>query len=368
MSQAMSVQVFGPAYLDRVLKVGGPLHAPGEPPLDRSVDGVLSPGPGLKMIDPSGSTLIIELPDSWPGPWGSIALLGRLWEAEVNSSISVLGVSWHDDLGGMGAGFAAALGGELRCMLGGEDDPSSLSILRWLTKVGIRSRPIRVRAQAADWTLLVTSGEHGDKLPIGFRGCHASVRSLVDEISSDSVCDLRIVAALPNRLAGEALRATGARVRMFAPSMRNMTDRLEPLARFAPSIDVLSCNHHEWESLAEREQVAWQVSVLAITDGPNGSSLRFTSPDGEPGRVVVPAFPRSGPPRDTNRAGEAYASTLVSTLLKGGWSPGVLDPGLAGIAALRASAAAALVLDRTEFGFPTSDEIDAAIHKGRVDH
>lgn len=367
MVRTMSVQVFGPAYLDRVLRVDGPLHAPGERPLDRSVDGVLSPGAGLKMIDASGAAVSIQLPNRWPGPTGSIALMSGLQEALVKSSISVVGLSWRDDLGGMGAGFASALGGELRCVLGGEEDPISLSIVERLAGVGIQSRPVRVPNQSADWTLLVTSGAFGDKLPVGFRGCHASLQTLGEEPANASVCDLRIVAALPNRLADEALRGSGARVRMFAPSMRNMTDRLEPLVRFAHAIDILSCNRHEWESLAEREQVAWQVSVLAVTDGPNGSTLRFTRPDGEPGRVVVPAFPRSDPIRDTNRAGETYASTLVSTLLKGGWSPGVLDSALAEKAVLRASAASALVLDRLQFGFPTPEEIDAAIQKGRVD-
>ena len=36
-------------------------------------------------------------------------------------------------------------------------------------------------------------------------------------------------------------------------------------------------------------------------------------------------------------------------------------------AAGRASAAAALVLDRLDFGFPDSEQIDAALRAGRVD-
>jgi sugar/nucleoside kinase (ribokinase family) len=117
-------------------------------------------------------------------------------------------------------------------------------------------------------------------------------------------------------------------------------------------------------SSRRREEVAWQVSILAVTDGANGSVIRYMTPEGEAGRLVVPAFPRVHPPRDTNRAGEGYASTLVTTLLEGGWTPGVSDPALVQSAGLRASVAAALVLDRLDFGFPTRAEVDVALQRG----
>jgi ribokinase len=265
----------------------------------------------------------------------------------------------------MGAGFAAALGGELISALGPEDDPTSRAVADRLARAGVAHRPIRVPDRPADWTLLITSAGFGDKLPIGFRGCHAALPGLPGDI--DGACDLRVVASLPNRLAAEALRKPGAAVRVFAPAMRNMLDRDVPLSRFARSIDVLACNRHEWESLADREEVAWRVSILAITDGPRGSVVRFTTPTGEVGCVEVPAFPRSRPPRDTNRAGESYAATLLTALLDGGWQPGIAEPALVRTAAGRASAAAALVLDRADFGFPTPDEIDDALRAGRVD-
>jgi ribokinase len=156
-------------------------------------------------------------------------------------------------------------------------------------------------------------------------------------------------------------------VRFFAPAIRNMRDRECPIARFADAIDVISCNRREWESLDDREQVAWQVSILAITDGPRGSCVRFTTPTGEPGLVTVPAFERALPPRDTNRAGEAYAATLLTTLLDGGWSPGVAEEELIAHAARRAAAAAALELDLLDFGFPKGIEIEAALRTGRID-
>jgi ribokinase len=361
------VQVFGPAYLDRVLRIDRPLLAPAlSPPLDQSVDGSWEFGSGLRLIDPDGKTVEIEPPLGWPGPWGAVRLSRPFPGIDDSASWPrlVRGLQWHDDLGGMGAGFASALEGELISVLGPEDDPTSRAVADRLALARIVHRPIRIAGHSADWTLLITSAEFGDKLPIGFRGCHAALAGLPAGIVGAS--DLRVVASLPNRLAAEALREPGATVRFFAPAMRNMLDREPPISGFARSIDVLACNRQEWENLADREEVAWRVSILAITSGPRGSVVRFTTPEGEAGRVEVSAFPRAHPPRDTNRAGEAYAATLLRCLLDRGWEPGVAAPELVRTAAERASAAAALVLDRADFGFPTPDEIDAALREGRI--
>jgi sugar/nucleoside kinase (ribokinase family) len=358
--------VFGPAYLDRVIRVDRPLVDPdvGDPPLDESVDGSwLEAGEGLVLLDPSGSRIVVDLPVDWPGPSGTIGLSRLLSSSSSAWSRTVRVLSWQDDLGGMGSGFAAALGGDLIGALGPEDDPASRAIAALLARSGVVHHPIRVEGRSADWTLLVTSGEHGDKLPIGFRGCHSSLPDL--EPWSGASCRLRVVASLPNRLAAEALRGPSD-VRMFAPAMRNMLDRDPPVSGFADLVDILCCNRGEWESLADREEVAWRVSILAVTDGPKGAVVRFTTPEGEAGRVEVAAFPRSRPPIDTNRAGEAFASELIATLLRAGWTPGVTPPDLARVAAGRASAAAALVLDRADFGFPTAAEIDGALREGRV--
>ena len=358
--------VYGPAYQDRVVLVDQPLHEPGQPPLDQSVDGVWEFGEGLTLRDASGFSLVVELPPRWPGPNGTVVLGARIGGETGTKARTVRATSWHDDLGGMGSGFAAALGGTLISALGSETDPMSLAISERLRRAEIRHRPIRVEGRSADWTLLLTSGPDGDKLPVGFRGCHSALYSLAREISAEGACDLRVVASFPNRLASEALRAEGARVRLFAPAMRNMIDRSEPVGRFAGSIDLLCCNRREWESLEAREEVAWQVSLLAVTDGSNGSIVRFTTTEGEAGKIVVPATPRGHPPRDTNRAGEAYAACLVQTLLDNGWSPGVTTESLAEHAAQRASAAAALVLDRTDFGFPLPAQIDEVVRARRL--
>jgi len=192
--------------------------------------------------------------------------------------------------------------------------------------------------------------------------------ALEDDLRAAMPCDLRVVASFPNHLAARVLSAPGAGVRFFAPAMRNMLDRKFPVARFARSIDVLSCNCREWETLEDREEVAWQLSILVVTGGPLGSSVRYTTIAGEPGRLQVPAFPRNRPPRDTNRAGESYAATLLITLLDHGWdaSSGVVEDDLIRTAAQRAAAAAALELDLVEFGFPDVSQIDEALRLGHI--
>ena len=359
------IQVFGPAYLDRVLRVDRPLIDPAAgPPLDQSVDGVWTFGEGLRIVDPNGSALDVSLPDDWPGPTGAVAISRPFHAKSMPATRAVRGLSWHDDLGGMGAGYAAAMGAELVSALGPDDDPTSRAVADRIAREGIAHRPIRVPGHPADWTLLLTSGGFGDKLPIGFRGCHAAIEAFPPEAFAP--CRLRVVASFPNALAAKVLRVPGAAVRFFAPAMRNVTDRDCPVSGFAEFVDILSCNRREWESMPDREEVAWRVSILAVTDGPNGSIVRFTTPSGEPGEVKMPAFPRSEPPRDTNRAGEAYASALVSTLIDAGWSPGVAERSLVRLAAARGSTAAALVLDRVEFGFPSPTEIDDTLRAGRV--
>ena len=364
------VSVFGPAYLDRVLRVDQPLLDPSlGPPLDQSLEGTWKFGanPTLELADTAGYAIEIELPGDWPGPTGSVRL-ARAIRPGVTGRRSVSGLSWWDDLGGMGAGYAAALGGRLYCALGSESDPTSQAIMERLADLGIFHDPIRVFDHSADWTLLVTSGPFGDKLPIGFRGCHAALQPGALDVRAARPCDLRVVASLPNPLAARVLGASGAGARFFAPAMRNVLDRDCPLSSFAKSIDVLSCNRHEWETLEDREEVAWQVSILIVTDGPLGSSVRYTSTSGEAELLNVHAFPREHPPRDTNRAGESYAATFLSTLLDHGWdaASGVVDDDLIRTAAQRASAAAALELDRVDFGFPSDAEIDAALVAGFV--
>lgn len=363
------VQVFGPAYLDRVLRVDSPLLGPGSPPLDQSVGGRpgFIGGPSLKLIAPDGSALVLQVPADWPGPRGDIEL-DRPLGIEPGGVIRHRAASWLDDLGGMGAGFAAATGGELVTVLGPTDDPTAAMVEALLEREGIRAQIIR-RDSPSDWTLLVSSGPHGDKLAVGFRARHDTLTvgdmgALLDESS-----DVRIVAGLPNRTAADLLKAPGARLRVFAPSMGNALDRDHPILGLIAPVDILCCNRREWEATADREEVAARLSILVVTDGAAGSQARFTDPVGSSRSVRVPAFPRSRPPRDTNRAGESFATVFLTTLLDQGWRPEscAVDLELVREAMTRASAAAALTIDMTRFGFPTPPRIDEALTRGIVD-
>lgn len=363
------VVVFGPAYLDRIIRVDRPLVPVGQgPPLDQSVEGEGKFGEGhtLEVVAPDGYVLAIELPPDWPGPRGTIRLRGPI-RPGLSGRRAVRAVSWSEDLGGMGAGYAAALGGVVHSALGAEDDPTSRAIVERLERYRVAHQPIRVPDHPADWTLLVSSGEHGDKLPIGFRGCHAALDAGALRRRAGEDADLLVVAALPNPLVEAVIRSANARTRFLAPALRNMADRAHPLGRVADRVDILSCNRMEWETLADREIVAATVPIVAVTDGPHGCEIRFQDPEGRPGRFHGEPFPRDHPPRDTNRAGEAFASTLVGTLLDHGWMGAVraVDESLIRMAADRAAAAAALVLDITDFGFPSPAEVDAALGAAR---
>lgn len=363
-------RVHGPAYLDRVVRVDRRLSSDAAaPPLDRSVDGRQRSGgsEGLTLIDPTGAAIEIGPPDGWPGPLGVIDLDHQVFDPALGTR-RVEALGWLDDLGGMGAGFASALGATLVSALGPETDPMSRSIAALLDQHGIAWEGPRVDDRPADWTLLVSSGEHGDKLAVGFRGCHAALAPGAFAPFLTEPCDCRVVAGLPNRLAAEVLKAPGARLRVFAPAMRNMIDREPAVLDLAAHVDILCCNRLEWESLEDREEVAARLSILVVTDGASGCFVRYTETWGEARRLRVPAFPRARPPRDTNRAGEALAARLIATLEEVGWEPasGVVDDETMKSAMTRASAAAALVLDREEFGFPTANEVDEAIRRGIV--
>ena len=212
------VVVFGPAYLDRVLRVDRPLIVGGQgPPIDQSVDGEWKFGDNetIELVDPTGWILIITLPSGWPGPWGEVRLDHPI-RSGPTGRLAIRGIAWHDDLGGMGAGYASALGGWLHSALGPESDPTSDAISGLLGRYGIGHQATRLADHRADWTLLITSGEFGDKLPVGFRGCHAALDPIPLSRIAAAACDLRVVAALTNRLAEPVLRAPGP-VRVFLP-------------------------------------------------------------------------------------------------------------------------------------------------------
>src|SRR5262249_14435294 len=75
------VVVFGPAYLDRVLRVDRPLvDREFGAPIDQSVEGQWKFGleREIELVDPAGDTIVIDPPLGWPGPTGRIELARRI--------------------------------------------------------------------------------------------------------------------------------------------------------------------------------------------------------------------------------------------------------------------------------------------------
>ena len=355
------VLVYGPAYLDHVVRVDRPLlegHT-----FDGSCDGRIDgrdPRPAIR--DRSGREILLRgLRDSRSRPFGRVDVDAE-FPGGLPSPVRTVDVMAETrDLGGMGAGYASAFGGELVSALGPEGDAIADRVAELLAEAGIAHRPIRVPDRGSDWTMIVSSGGFGDKLAIGFRGCHAAVdRIAIDQRPSD----LLVIAALPNRLIAQALEAPAA-VRFLAPARRNMAGGDPPLASLAGRFDILSCNRGEWEAAEGRHTILEKTPIVVVTDGPAGCLIHHRSEEGS-AKMALPAFPRDAPPRDTNRAGEAFAGAFVTALIEAGWRPGPADSSLVRSAGLRGLAAAALVLDREDFGFPTAREIDLALRAGRV--
>ena len=350
-----TTRVYGPAYLDRVVRVDRPLATGNR--FDGSLDGAIVAGEPSSLLDRAGNRIRLLGIDEDSRPLGEVRVDGQLGgDGEVRV------VSDTDDLGGMGAGFAKALGGTLISALGTIGDPVGDRVSVLLSANGIPHDPIRVADRPSDWSLIVSSGEFGDKLAVGFRGCHAAV----DRIAVNTEpCDLLVVASLPNRLIAQAL-VHPTRIRMLGPAMRNARDGSPPLSSLAGKFDVLCLNRGEWEAMPGRDAIREQTPIVVVTDGPRGCSVAFRDRSGQRCQIDYLAFPRSRPPRDTNRAGEAFASAFVTHLLDHGWTPGPSDSAVVEAATQRGSAAAALVLDLEAFGFPSAEEIDAAIWSGVV--
>ena len=382
-----SVTVFGPAYIDRVLRVTEPIALEGHRPIDISIQAIsltTAPGNGLGINAPHGNSLKIVVPEGWPGPWGTIQLQEDPWPTCQHNALRkvVNALAWNEDLGGMGAGYARALGGRLIFAIGQPDDPISDQILKKLTKNEIRCTPVRISAKSADWTLLVTSGAYGDKLAIGFRGCNAALQAKdLPTWDAGQQQDALVVAGLANSLAKKILGITGqsqwdpsqepdhrGTLRIFAPAMRNTSDRANPVAFLARDIDIFSCNLGEWASMTDtdREAVEAEVKLLMVTDAELGATFRVRNGSTLDAPIRIPAFPRMKPPRDTNRAGETFTSTVVQEILNETMNPLLAGPDWWHRVGRRASAAAALVLDLEHFQFPSGSDVDGALHRGVV--
>lgn len=358
--------VYGPAYLDFVIRVDRPLA---RTPIDLGSDGILEAGSGgwLEVVCPDGASLIVTGLHGWELPTGRLRTLHNVLPPGVTTTAKA--VETIRDLGGMGAGFAAALGGRLVSALAGENDPFSARIREMLASYGIAHTPVSVAGQPrADSTVILSSGRFGDKLPMGLRGCHAGMTLEATGQAIDA--EVVVAASLGNALMHSLLVRHAGALRVLAPSARNCRDRSEAIGRLAGQVDLLAVNNAEWAAMTGDDRAAFEAStaILSITRGPDGALLSWPSAEGTRQTHFEPCFPRARPPVDTNRAGEAYVAHLILALRASGWSPGRLavDSGMIRNAARLASAAAALVIDMPHFGFPNADHVLEAARHGTI--
>jgi ribokinase len=358
--------VFGPAYLDQVIRIGEPIA---DHPVDLGCDGFLEPGTAgrLEIVCPNGSSIVLTRLNGGGVPAGR--LITAVDVLPVGSNREIAAVETLQDLGGMGAGYAAALGGRLISALAGSSDPITQFVRKELSRHGIDHIPVVFDTMSnADTTIIVTSGKYGDKLPVGLRGCHSAITS--ETLLYPERARQVVVASLSNALMHVVLMKYPSAIRVLAPSARNCRDRMYPLGNLAESTDVLALNRAEWGNLSEHDRQAFEKSdaVISITQGPEGAEISWRGLGGARNRHFEPAFPRQRPPVDTNRAGEAFAANLLIALSESDRfleRKSMTDESV-GAAARRAAAAAGLVIDLPFFGFPKIDEVLATLRNGVI--
>jgi sugar/nucleoside kinase (ribokinase family) len=360
------VLVYGPAYLDFVIRVDRPI---GSVPIDLGSDGVLETDSQdrLAIVCPNGASLKVAGLRARGIPTGRLKTLHDVLPAGFSNLVEA--VETVEDLGGMGAGFAAALGGRLVSAIAGERDSISARIRHLLERCRIDHSPVIVSEQSqADSTFIVSSGPFGDKLPIGLRGCHAGLT--FERTVRDVDAEVVVVASLKNALMDALLGWHPDAFRILAPSARNCRDRVDTVGRLAGKAELLAVNAAEWATMLEADRQAFEASdaILSVTRGPDGARISWRDQHGVRRTHFEPVFPRSRPPVDTNRAGEAFASNFVMALREHGGSAACLqvDEDRVRHAARRAAAAAALVLDMPRFGFPSMFDIQEAIGRGSI--
>ncbi|MFM7315567.1 MAG: carbohydrate kinase family protein, partial [bacterium] len=262
-----------------------------------------------------------------------------------------------EEIGGMGAGYAHLLDATLISCLPEKSCPIKNRIQYLIQANSISHQTILISNTETDWTLLVSSGRHGDKLPIGLRGCHDRLKT-TSAIPPGPYADVVVVASLRNELMLKLLKQHSGAIRMLSPALRNCypdsnTITLDEMAEYA---EILAVNRFEWLAMGESARTAWESSgaIISVTDGPGGATVSWRGPGGKRECHYEPAFPRSIAPVDTNRAGEAFSGTLLSELTKMGWPGRGHSPSREMIekATKIASVAAGLTIQISGFGFP----------------
>jgi sugar/nucleoside kinase (ribokinase family) len=310
----------------------------------------------LLVVGPTGDLLRFFLPEEGRATAATYRLaepiLARLLGAAAVRTVGGEFVvrRYRTQVGGMGAGFALALGGLLRAPFG--RDAVAELVLGELATAGVRALPEYLSDCASDTSLVIIS-PRGDKLCVGVRQAMIRWRTTPrDRALVHSAASL-IFCGAPQAMLAEVFAWRPDVPVMCAPAMRNVSDVDCPLAEFAAHIHYLALNALEWEHLPGKERLREEIPVISITDGPHGSRILLRGG----AEYAIPATPRPGP-LNTNRAGETYASTFFKVLLHD--APTFFRTRrLAGDIAVRAgqiaSRQAARQLDITGFAFPPDD-------------
>jgi len=351
--------IFGPAYIDIVVDVDGPLLP--SRLLDQSLPALRSVPRAdglLEIRGPAGDCLRLVLPPE-AGDCAAtyelaepvLARLEGLAAPPVIAAYPVRKVT--RELGGMGAGYAKALGGVLRMPLGmhqRQPDAVGRDALACLARYGIEAVPALVPECDSDTSLLLQTAR-GDKLAIGVRRAMACWTVTADDHALAARADALVCCGVPNAQALAVLAVAPPVPVMCAPALRNVADRTTPLVRLAPYVHYLTMNALEWAHVPEREAIRQVVPLVTITDGARGSTMLLGPVD-----VPIPAVPVDGP-TETNRAGETYGATVFRALRA--WCPDFprgMTPALVERAGRLAAQQAARQLALRGFGFPPAEE------------
>jgi ribokinase len=349
------IMVFGPAYLDRVLTLTHPLlPAADAPSFDQSLPAVsVEPlaEPRVYLCGPSGDALVFHLPPTSACPGMRFTLqepvLARLCAERpvpcVTGDYTVESVLLQ--LGGMGAGYAKACHGVLRAPFGADETGRLVQTL--LQEARIDVAPTILPGCQSDTSLIILS-PRAEKLAVGVRDALRHWRYVDEDYALASKARALIFCGAPNAFAVQILGQGLSAAVMYAPSMRNIDESVVPLAALTPYIHYLAMNALEWANLADQQSCLQTIPLISVTDGARGSRVYVH------GRVIdIPAVAHPAP-RDTNRAGETYASTLFKALLAvyPDFPHAEIAEDVARWAATAASRQAARQLDITTFDFP----------------
>jgi sugar/nucleoside kinase (ribokinase family) len=359
----MRYLIFGPAYLDLSVTIARPLLDDHTRRIDQSLAATARTGADdghLHVVSPHGDHLVCPLPAGESGA-SATYLLGEPILARVLSAAhppALTGVypvsSVTPMLGGMGAGYAAALQGILRMPLGGSvgrPDAVGHDVCARLSRLGIRHHPTLYDGWTSDSTLLLLTPS-GDKLAIGLRDTLQQWVPTVEDRVAVEQADVLVFCGAPNRFMAEVLAWQPAGLIMCAPAMRNVCDVELPLSSLASQVDYLALNALEWSHAPDQDTMRATIPLITVTDGPRGCQIY------QRGAVsAYPAVPHPGPV-NTNRAGETFASTFLQVILDR--VPGLRTARLITQAVIDAAAAIALrqaarQLDLVEFAFPPDD-------------